>query len=96
MIGAVGMTTLIRPTPIFVALGIRTPMLIISPYVTKGTNIVSQRLQSGSIADFIENAFDLPSLSSLSANGSSLGTPVPTKYSCDTFLDQPASNVPAR
>jgi phospholipase C len=59
----------------FRGLGIRTPMLIISPYAIAGQGaggyISHYQFEPGSILKFIENAFNLPSLAS--RYGSSLG-----------------------
>jgi phospholipase C len=54
--------------------GIRTPMLIISPYAktTQNSGTVSTELfSSGSILKFMEQVFDMPNLGSLPCGGSS-------------------------
>lgn len=56
----------------FRGLGIRTPMLILSPYAKQGQDsghVSHRQFEPGSILRFIETVFNLPSLGSLGGSG---------------------------
>ena len=87
-------------------LGLRIPMLIISPYAKKGY-VSHVQYEHGSILRFVEDQFGLPQLSASDARATSPAAdafdfnkpprkfvPIKSKYDLRYFLDQPSSGHP--
>jgi phospholipase C len=80
-----------------VGLGMRVPVLVVSPYARRGY-VSHTQYEYGSILKFIEQAFNLPSLHSTDDRANSLidaldftknprpFVPIPTRYSREFFL----------
>ncbi|MGB6601208.1 MAG: alkaline phosphatase family protein, partial [Candidatus Cybelea sp.] len=86
-------------------LGIRVPLLIISPYARKGL-VSHTRYEHGSILEFVEKRFGLPHLAASDKRAASLDScfdfskpprkfvPIKSKYGEDFFLHQPPDYRP--
>jgi phospholipase C len=86
-------------------LGLRVPVIAVSPYVAAGT-ISHTQYEFGSILKFIEGTFSLGSLGTTDARATSIGDMfnfnqkarrfkvIPAKRSRQYFLHQPPSNLP--
>ena len=86
-------------------LGIRVPMIVVSPYARKGV-VAHTQYEFGSILKFIENTFNLGSLGTTDVRANSITgafdfkqTPrkfvtIKAKYSRDYFLHEAPSNQP--
>ena len=89
----------------YTGLGIRVPMLVISPYARAGY-VSHTQYEFGSILKFVEDTFGLGRLGTSDTRANSISDvfnfsqpprafqPIPAKYSRSFFERQPASNVP--
>lgn len=89
----------------YTGLGVRVPMLIVSPYARQ--NVVSHtQYEFGSVLKFVEDTFNLGRLGTTDTRANSISdafdftqsprqfNPIPAKYSKSFFERQPPSNVP--
>jgi phospholipase C len=86
-------------------LGIRVPMIVVSPYARKGY-VSHTQYEFGSVVKFIENVFDLGRLGTTDRRARSIGNvfdltasprpfvPITAKYSKAYFLRTPPSGIP--
>jgi phospholipase C len=86
-------------------LGIRVPMMVISPYAKHGY-VSHVQYESASVAKFIESVFNLPALAAADTRANDLGdcfdftqqpskfTPFYQKFSTEYFIHERPSNMP--
>jgi phospholipase C len=89
----------------YTGLGIRVPMIVVSPYAKKGF-VSHTQYEFGSILKFVEDTFDLGNLGTTDVRANSIGDvfnfgqhrrtflPIDTKYSKSFFQHQRPSNIP--
>jgi phospholipase C len=97
-----------EPPPFFDragGLGLRVPMIVVSPYVTAGT-ISHTQYEFGSILKFVEGTFNLGSLGTTDARATSIGDmfnfkqkprpfkTIPSQRSLDQIMREPESTLP--